>query len=458
MLVRLASFLLICLSGFHVGHAMDRMNPDPAAVERGRKVLETGSYLASAWNRDTWELLKKSTKPLPESLRTTPETRKSDPDTIARLRYGLHPAAFGSDELPMGLREALTKDKKAKGLQIDCLICHGGSLGGKSYVGLGNTTLDFVTFLNAMTRVENRRPPILTFNLNSTRGTVNAGQLAIVLFSLRNPDLTMRAFPLPLDANVPEQDVPPWWHLARKSTIYIDGRTPGDSARSLMQFYLGELTEAQFAELEPSFQDLMSYIYTIKPPKYPFEVDSELALKGKSVFEKSCSQCHGTYGDNATYPDLVVDLDVIGTDPARARGVSEKSIDHYNSTWFGRVHPVDKTVPLGYQAPPLDGVWATAPYLHNGSVPTVYNLLNSKTRPDRFIRHTTTEFENYDKTKLGWQSQHLSEAEKPVFDDLFQNRSVFDSSRYGLGNQGHTFGDKLTEDERMAVIEYLKTL
>ncbi|MFM1801251.1 MAG: hypothetical protein RJA81_603, partial [Planctomycetota bacterium] len=285
-----------------------------------------------------------------------------------------------------------------------------------------------------------------------------AGQLAIVLFSLRNTDLSLRTIPMPLDANVPEQDVPPWWHLKRKSTIYIDGRTPGDSARSLMQFYLGELSEAQFAELEPNFKDLMSYIYTIEPPKYPFRIDSDLAAKGRSVFEKNCSECHGTYGESVNYPDLVIDLDIIGTDSARAKGVSEKSIDHYNATWFGRVHPVDKTVPLGYQAPPLEGVWATAPYLHNGSVPTIYNLLNSKSRPDRFVRHTTTEFENYDRENLGWKVKPIDSAENPVFDDLFQNRSIFDSRRYGLGNQGHTFGDKLSEDDRMAVIEYLKTL
>jgi len=449
--------LIFLISSASSLHALDRVI-DPQAAARGREVVEKGSYLKAAWEFDTWEKLKKSTKPLPEALRTTPDTQKTDTDTIARLRFGLHPAPFDNDGLPMGLRPALMKDQKTKGLQIDCLICHGGSIGGKSYAGLGNSTLDFVTFLNAMTRTEGRRPPILTFNLNSTRGTVNAGQLAIVLFSLRNPDLTMRSFPMPLDANVPEQDVPPWWHLAKKSTIYIDARTPGESARSLMQFYLGELTEAQFAELEPRFKDLMTYLYTIKPPKWPFDVDQAKAAEGRVVFEKNCSSCHGKYGDKPEYPDRLVELDIIGTDPARAKGVSEKSIDHYNSTWFGRVHPVDKSVPLGYQAPPLDGVWATAPYLHNGSVPTVYDLLDSKNRPDRFIRHTSTEFENYDRDRLGWKVHPLKPGEKPVYDDLFQNRSIYDTSRFGLGNGGHTFGDKLTGPERMAVIEYLKTL
>jgi mono/diheme cytochrome c family protein len=225
-----------------------------------------------------------------------------------------------------------------------------------------------------------------------------------------------------------------------------------------MQFYLGELSEAQFAALEPKFKDLMSYLSTIKPPKWPFEIDQAKAAAGRSIFEKNCSECHGTYGDKPYYPDRLVELDEVGTDPARARGVSEKSIDHYNSTWFGRVHPVDKTVPTGYQAPPLDGVWATAPYLHNGSVPTLDDLLNSKSRPNRFIRHTSTEFENYDREKVGWRVKRIEAGEKPIFSDLFQNRSIYDSSRYGLGNGGHTFGDKLSDRDRSAVIEYLKTL
>jgi hypothetical protein len=115
----------------------------------------------------------------------------------------------------------------------------------------------------------------------------------------------------------------------------------------------------------------------------------------------------------SSYPDQVIDLSVIGTDPARAKGVSDKSIDHYNATWFGKIHAVDKTVPLGYQAPPLDGVWATAPYLHNGSVPTVYDLLNSGGRPARFLRHATTGVENFDPLHLGWKVRRLKRPSGP---------------------------------------------
>ena len=61
--------------------------------------------------------------------------------------------------------------------------------------------------------------------LNSSRGTNNAGQIAAVLLSIRNPDLSVRSFPLPLGVNLPEMDTPPWWHMKRKRTMYYDGRT-----------------------------------------------------------------------------------------------------------------------------------------------------------------------------------------------------------------------------------------
>ncbi len=95
----------------------------------------------------------------------------------------------------------------------------------------------------------------------------------------------------------------------------------------------------------------------------------------------------GTYGEKWTYPNKIVSLDKIGTDRTRYDGVSKKFGDHYNKSWFskeetgwlGDNYKVKETA--GYQAPPLDGIWATAPYLHNGSVPTLYHVLNSKVRP-----------------------------------------------------------------------------
>ena len=65
---------------------------------------------------------------------------------------------------------------------------------------------------------------------------------------------------------------------------------------------------------------------------------------------------------------------------------------------------------IGYQAPPLDGIWATAPYLHNGSVPTLYHLLKSSDRPARFRRPPSTDFEHYDQVKVGWKFEPVTDA------------------------------------------------
>jgi hypothetical protein len=154
---------------------------------------------------------------------------------------------------------------------------------------------------------------------------------------------------------------------------------------------------------------------------------------------------------------LVVELPVIGTDPARALAPSERLINHYNATWLGAEHPVETDAVPGYQAPPLDGIWASAPYLHNGSVPTLSLLLDSAARPKRFTRPPSTDFSHYDPVNVGWKFDVVDAPPSPAPPPT-QARYIFDSATWGLGNGGHTFGDRLSDEERMNVIEYLKTL
>ena len=255
------------------------------------------------------------------------------------------------------------------------MVCHGGSIGGQSYVGLGNTQLDLKALLFELTIADGRRPPFSTFVLNSSRGTNNAGQIAAVLLSLRNTDLSVRSFPLPLGVNLPEMDTPPWWHMKRKRTMYYDGRTDARSVRTSMQFLLGEKSLDDLKALEPTFRDIQAFFKSLEPPKYPFPIDTAQAARGAEVFKSTCVRCHGTYGPDGKYPNKIIPLDVIGTDPARSVGLSDRLVAHYNKTWLGAESPVD-TKRVGYQAPPLDGIWATAPYLHNGSVPTLHALLD----------------------------------------------------------------------------------
>jgi Cytochrome c len=428
---------------------------DAAAAERGRVALTLRGFLKPEWAEGAYQNAARFwDQPAPD-----PENDPRGYAAAFQYRYGLHPAPFANDGLPLGLRRGIGRDGAKTGLQIDCMVCHGGSIGGQSYVGLGNSQLDLKALLFELTMADGRRPPVSTFVLNSSRGTNNAGQIAAVLLSIRNTDLSVRSFPLPLGVNLPEMDTPPWWHIKRKRTMYYDGRTDASSVRSSMQFLLGEKMLDDFKALEPAFRDILAFFKSLEPPKYPFPIDPARAARGTQVFKANCVRCHGTYGPDGRYPNKIIALDVIGTDPARSVGLSDRLVAHFNKTWLGAESPVD-TKRVGYQAPPLDGIWATAPYLHNGSVPTLHALLASSTRPARFTRPPSTDFVHYDKAHIGWKFTEVSAEElaSTARRSPFQAKFVVDTSRFGMTNGGHTFGDDLSESERLDLIEYLKSL
>lgn len=196
--------------------------------------------------------------------------------------------------------------------------------------------------------------------------------------------------------------------------------------------------------------DVLSYLKSIEPPKYPKPVDSALAAEGQVVFETHCAKCHGFYGSYSSYPNYLIPQQVIQTDSLLNHSNYQYSdmINWFNTSWFSKGDNPAKLVPFnGYIAPPLDGVWITAPYLHNGSVPDLETLLNSKNRPLYWSRNFNKT--DYDYQKLGW---------KYTVHDKPGGKTVYNTTLPGYGNQGHYFGDKLNDGERKSVIEYLKTL
>lgn len=435
------------LTGFG---AFAQADAPESAAERGRAAMTRQGYLQPGWKAEAYRNAGKLWGP------NAPDPDKAPAEYAAAFnrRFGLNPAPYPNDGLPMGLRRGVKKDGSRSGIAVDCLMCHGGSIGGKSYVGLGNSQLDETRLFDELLRADGQRMPRTTFVINSARGTVNAGMFTAVLLALRNSDLSTRLFPIPLAVNLPEIDVPAWWLLGRKTTMYYDGRTPAASSRANMQFLLGEKSLDELKALEPTFDDIQAYLKSLKPPKYPFPIDRVKADRGETVFEANCAKCHGTYGPEGEYPNKIIPLKQIGTDPARAAGLSDRLVAHYNTTWLAESHRSDPKM-TGYQAPPLDGVWATAPYLHNGSIPTLHGLLKSTARPARFKRPPSTDFEHYDKAHVGWKYETVDSPKSLTPEE----RSFFyDTSRFGLGNGGHTFGDALTDDERADLIEYLKTL
>jgi mono/diheme cytochrome c family protein len=423
--------------------------PVPAAV-RGRHDLLGKSYnpptMTLQQYDNAWKLWGLERKP-------------ADYDRLFRERYGLHPAPFPNDGYPMGLRLAQTDLGlvRTKGLTTDCLICHGGSIAGQSYVGLGNTSLDFQAFYEEMNGTERRRARA-AFRFTNVRGTNEAGGFSVFLLGYREPDLSMRLTRLDLDLQDDLcEDVPAWWLLKKKKTMYYTGGTDTRSVRSLMQFMMSPLNfPSAFHKAEADFAEIRQYLLSIEAPKYPLPINREQAARGEEVFKDTCARCHGTYGKKWTYPNKIVPLAEIGTDRRRYEGITAKFGEYYNKSWFARDYPA--LASDGYQAPPLDGIWATAPYLHNGSVPTLYHLLNSKTRPKIFTRSYRTDLDAYDSEKVGWKVQVLDRAPDHSRMPPLEARKIYDTRQSGRGNGGHIFGDKLSESDRLAVIEYLKTL
>jgi hypothetical protein len=428
---------------------------DPQAAERGRKALEQRSFNPPVWSFSAYENVWKQW-----GLSLQPHEKEFAEEF--RRRYGLHPAPFPNDGLPMGLRK--NTSGILKGLSVDCLICHGGSIMGQSYIGLGNSTLEIHSLFEEMNKASGRGA-MMPFQFTNVRGTSEAGGMAVFLLGHRTPDLALQAkrTELGLHDDLCE-DPPAWWTLKKKKSMYHTGGADARSVRSLMQFMMGPLNgPGAFEREEAVFADIQAFLLSLQPPKYPFPVDSGLAAKGQTIFERTCSKCHGTYGKNWSYPNRVVKIDEIGTDRRRFDGITEEYARYYDHSWFAREKKgwfIDEyriRASTGYQAPPLDGIWATAPYFHNGSAPTVYNVLKSESRPKLFTRSFRTDKDAYDPVKLGWKVQEVDRTADPALPAI-ERRKVYDTSQPGRGNGGHVFGDDLSEEERMALIEYLKTL
>ncbi|HEV3260148.1 MAG TPA: hypothetical protein VG013_25045 [Gemmataceae bacterium] len=377
-----------------------------------------------------------------------------------RQRYGLHANPFDKRDIPLGLAEA--RGLFGKGLVNTCLLCHAGRVAGQTYIGLGNASLELQGLFEDLSGAD-RLPFRLPFHFSHVRGTIDPVSPVAYLMQFRNADLSLQK-PARLDL-FPDlcSDPPAWWLLKKKRTRDWTGGIDARSTRIDLANLLNPFNSGAYIKQHAAtFADIHAFLLTVEAPRYPFPVDAKLAGRGRGLFGRNCARCHGTYGKDWTYPNKVVPLDKIGTDPLLAKAVTGRNLEYFNKSWFahepgsgGKPYRVRDTA--GYQAPPLDGIWATAPYFHNASAPTVYHVLNSKARPSVFTRSYRTERENYDPAKLGWK---ITVLDRPPDSKLpaIERRKVYDTTLPGRGNGGHPFGDKLTEPERLAVIEYLKTL
>jgi mono/diheme cytochrome c family protein len=434
--------------------AEDRTPETPA--ERGYHTLTTKAFLPADFDQEIFDNLWKT---WPAELRD--EAERAAPAERRRMtfsRYGLmeRPGSDGT-----GTALGYLPDGKG-GWVMNCLACHAGKVAGRVIPGLPNSHFALETLTEEVRQLKLKMGKPLThldlgslkMPLGKSRGTTNSVIFGVALGALRDNDLNMRRDVTPPKLLHHDVDAPPFWNVRRKQRIYSDGFAV-KSPRPLLQFVmLPRNSGATLRSWEGDFRDILSWIESLEAPSYPWEIDRPLAEKGRIAFEQTCARCHGTYGKEPHYPERIVPIDQVQTDDVRLKSLSVEYRRGMGESWFGdygREAYIEN--PGGYVAPPLNGIWATAPYLHNGSVPTLWHLLHPSQRPAVWKR---TE-EGYDQTKIG--------LEVTTFENLpataktsAEKREFFDTHLTGKGAAGHAFPDELTEDEKQSVMEYLKTL
>lgn len=456
LLARFIPCLLLVAALSSATHAMagDSGQPSSPAARHGYELLTHKPYQPVDFTPEEFDAL---WKVWPTELRKAAESSTpADRRRMAFSRYGLVPNPDDPEGAPLGVVAT------PAGWSMNCLACHGGKVAGKIIPGLGNSHYAFRTLIQDVAKSHVAAGRKLSPGLASTvltplgesNGTTNAQTFSVLLSAMRDPELNVLEQPRQLEYEHYDLDPPPFWNTKKKSHLYIDGFVP-KTPRVIMQFVLVTSNSGDtIKSWENDFADILAWIESVEAPKYPFAIDRPLAEQGRVVFERACADCHGTYGPNGKYPEKRIPIDEIGTDRIRLDGMPSEHRRFYAESWFGdhgRLTVVEN--PEGYVAPPLDGVWASAPYLHNGSVPTLWHMLHADERPAVWRR---TE-DGYDQERVGLEVAEFAsvpaEAKRPE-----QKREFFSTKLRGKSAVGHTYPEQLTENEKRQVLEYLKTL
>lgn len=189
---------------------------------------------------------------------------------------------------------------------------------------------------------------------------------------------------------------------------------------------------------------LENFTRELAPPAYPLPLDPALVAAGIPLFQAYCAACHGPVGGRT---GTAIPLDEIGTDPEHVLTWTDADARRMNRvTGALGLSDAPMQAAQGYVAKPLVGVWLLGPYLHNGSVPTLLDLLTPPAqRPTKFHRGLDV----VDVEKGGFVSSG-SHAEAAGF--------LFDTTLRGNGNGGHDYGTDLSDAEKRALLTYLRTL
>lgn len=389
----------------------------------------------------------------------------------------------------IGYHEVLTPNKNRVGV-VGCAMCHSGKAAGRTIIGLGNKNIDIYSlamtakgFLKDFESIDSAKPwfskkqrderrelgiasshfmnQIGDRSLSAkTQGLIPIGLVRRWFYQIQNAEI---------DTTEPGQvKIPSFWGYGEKRKVgsFSDGFGNGVQPGWAVAV---ELVAGQTPDNVRKYIDKIHHaedvLADLLPPAYPFEIDQRKANRGQELFNKTCAKCHGQYSrdfegtPNYIMPKLIP-WKVVKTDVARILGVTDFFRELVASNPLSDILNATENEP-GYIAPRLHGIWARFPYLHNGSVPSVYYLLKPEAqRPKYFSLRDAGELSRFNKKTLGLNRDTvLSESHMRRL-LAQQARFIYDTNRHGHSNQGHSFRflSDLTDSERFEIIEYLKTL
>ena len=365
-----------------------------------------------------------------------------------------------------------------EGMQVGvlgCVACHSGKAAGEYIIGLGNKNIDVgqigkdsylgmkvwgaaprsnPAFKEVHERALEFTKGLSDKNLaNLTQGLVPTGLIRSWFYKIQN-------LPIPADFPRGQVKVPHLWGYGekRKSGSFWDGEGNGELGGwgIAVELYAGQ-TPQNVREYYDQVHKAEDYLGQFLPPKYPFKIDQLKAQRGQKIYASTCQGCHGDHQrDQLDHPiynqPKHIPLRVVKTDSDRLDALTEEL---YRLIEINPLNDVIQSVrksEKGYVAQKLWGVWSRFPYLHNGSVPTLYDLLlDPSQRPNSFSLKNAGERDRFDEEKMGLTAI-------PVKNE--PSRRLYDTSRVGHSNQGHYFESfkKLDHESRLELIEYLKTL
>ena len=249
---------------------------------------------------------------------------------------------------------------------------------------------------------------------------------------------------LPDDQSIGTVDLPQIWNQRPRESLWLhwDGNNNKLEERNYAAAMAVGATPKSV--IPASFKQVTDFLLDLQPPRFPFPVDQSKAARGKAIYDRGCAGCHA-FGSPQN--GQVTPIDLVATDRHRLDSFTQELVDKFHAINFGPPFKFDayrKT--NGYSNLPLDGCWARPPYLHNGSVPTLWDLLQPvEQRPKVFY----TGYDVYDPQHVGFVTSG-PEAERVGF--------KYEVCTSGNSQVGHTYGTQLKDGEKWELIEYMKTL